>query len=102
MTTMDDLRKGMNLGADDYLTKPFEPTELLGIIMRQLKKIDIAKVKETKNRILKVQTAISNIISREKEENKDFHQSLEHAKKVQNVILPDSSKMKNLFTLFTI
>jgi CheY-like chemotaxis protein len=34
-----DLRKGMELGANDYLTKPCTPTELLQAISTQLKKV---------------------------------------------------------------
>lgn len=34
----EDFRKGMNLGADDYITKPFEEIELLGAIERRLEK----------------------------------------------------------------
>ncbi len=34
----DDLREGMNLGADDYLIKPFTVNELLNVIDTQLKK----------------------------------------------------------------
>lgn len=33
-----DLRNGMNLGADDYLTKPFESTDLLKMVEVRLKK----------------------------------------------------------------
>ncbi|MEQ9438684.1 MAG: response regulator [Cyclobacteriaceae bacterium] len=33
-----DVRKGMNLGADDYLTKPFEEMELLDAIETRLRK----------------------------------------------------------------
>lgn len=33
-----DVRKGMELGADDYLTKPFDDTELLNAIETRLKK----------------------------------------------------------------
>ncbi len=33
-----DFRKGMNLGADDYLTKPFEEMDLLGAVERRIKK----------------------------------------------------------------
>lgn len=33
-----DFRKGMNLGADDYLTKPFEDVELMEVIEMRLKK----------------------------------------------------------------
>ena len=40
-TEMIDLRKGMNLGADDYLTKPFDEVELLDAIEMRLKKNDI-------------------------------------------------------------
>ena len=34
----DDFRKGMNLGADDYLTKPFDDLELLDAVEMRLKK----------------------------------------------------------------
>ncbi|MDJ0702617.1 MAG: EAL domain-containing protein [Leptolyngbyaceae cyanobacterium MO_188.B28] len=33
-----DIRRGMNLGADDYLPKPFEPTELLRAVNVRLKR----------------------------------------------------------------
>ncbi|NNM95054.1 MAG: response regulator [Bacteroidia bacterium] len=35
-----DIRKGMNMGADDYLTKPVEETELLHAIDTRLKRYD--------------------------------------------------------------
>lgn len=38
-----EMRKGMDLGADDYLTKPFEDTELLNAIESRLKKADILR-----------------------------------------------------------
>ena len=38
-----DFRKGMELGADDYITKPFEGSELLHAIERRLKKTDLLK-----------------------------------------------------------
>ena len=37
-TTREDFREGMELGADDYLTKPFTRKELLGAVHTQLKK----------------------------------------------------------------
>lgn len=39
-TERSDLRKGMDMGADDYLTKPFQEIELLNAIESRLKKIE--------------------------------------------------------------
>jgi len=39
----EDLRRGMELGADDYLSKPFEGTELLNAIEIRLKKVEEMK-----------------------------------------------------------
>src|SRR6188474_1651281 len=36
-----DIRKGMNLGADDYLTKPFDDTDLLNAIEARLRKFSM-------------------------------------------------------------
>lgn len=38
-----DVRKGMNMGADDYLTKPFEESDLINAIQSRLKKNEIVK-----------------------------------------------------------
>jgi len=38
-----DVRKGMTLGADDYLTKPFDDIELLDAIETRLRKTEILK-----------------------------------------------------------
>ncbi|MFK8105466.1 MAG: response regulator [Saprospiraceae bacterium] len=38
-----DFRKGMNLGADDYITKPFDQSDLLDIIEIRLKKSERLK-----------------------------------------------------------
>ena len=38
-----DFRKGMNLGADDYITKPFDDVELLDAIEMRLKKSERIK-----------------------------------------------------------
>ncbi len=44
-----DFRKGMEMGADDYLTKPFDDVELLNAIESRLKKSDILKKEFSKN-----------------------------------------------------
>lgn len=42
-TEHKDIRKGMDLGADDYLTKPFEEDELLSAIQSRLTKVEILR-----------------------------------------------------------
>src|SRR5258708_39549998 len=42
-TDQRDFRAGMNLGADDYITKPFDGLELLNVIELRLKKNDLIK-----------------------------------------------------------
>ena len=44
-----DLRKGMEMGADDYLTKPFDGVELLNAIESRLKKSENVKKDFSKN-----------------------------------------------------
>ncbi|TAL63291.1 MAG: response regulator [Bacteroidetes bacterium] len=44
-----DLRKGMEMGADDYLTKPFDDIELLNAVESRLKKSDMMKKEFSKN-----------------------------------------------------
>ncbi len=52
-TERKDIRKGMELGADDYLTKPFDESELISAIESRLAKIAIIKENIEKNRIKK-------------------------------------------------
>src|SRR5919112_341923 len=45
----EDFRKGMKLGADDYLIKPFDDLELLDAVEMRLKKNEIIKAEFQKN-----------------------------------------------------
>jgi CRP/FNR family transcriptional regulator, cyclic AMP receptor protein len=42
-TERADQRKGMEMGADDYITKPFDGTELLNAVDGRLKKVELLK-----------------------------------------------------------
>lgn len=44
-----DIRKGMNLGADDYLTKPFDKTDLINAIEARLKRNDFLRKTYTRD-----------------------------------------------------
>ena len=42
-----DMRAGMNVGADDYLLKPFTPTEILEALEARLKRASVARSSPT-------------------------------------------------------
>lgn len=46
-TERSDFRKGMDMGADDYITKPFEDIELLNAVETRLKRSEIMDQKYT-------------------------------------------------------
>ncbi len=48
-TERSDFRKGMEMGADDYITKPFEDIELLNAVEMRLKKSAILQEKYSMN-----------------------------------------------------
>ena len=50
-TDHKDVRRGMNLGADDYLTKPFEEEELMDAIESRLAKADILNAYKTQPKL---------------------------------------------------
>jgi len=55
-----DFRKGMEMGADDYLTKPFDDIELLNAIESRLKKSELLK-KEFSNDVRGLNEFIQNV-----------------------------------------
>jgi len=50
-TEVKDVRKGMDLGADDYLTKPISEELLLSAISSRLAKFELLKKEETKDKL---------------------------------------------------
>lgn len=48
-TEHKDVRRGMDLGADDYLTKPFEEEDLLSAIESRLAKVEILQAQKRNN-----------------------------------------------------
>jgi CheY-like chemotaxis protein len=48
-TERNDFRKGMEMGADDYITKPFDDIELLNAVESRLRKADILRKEFSRN-----------------------------------------------------
>ncbi|MEA5577557.1 EAL domain-containing response regulator [Anabaena sp. UHCC 0451] len=65
-----DIRQGMDMGADDYLTKPFTRSELLSAIMNKLEKY--ANLKKH----LSIQTAVHKLTPRMQLLDKQLHQAI--------------------------
>ncbi|MBC8757643.1 response regulator [Kordia sp. YSTF-M3] len=84
-TERTDVRKGMNLGADDYLTKPFEENELLEAVATRLNKHTFLK-KEFSKDIKGVNQFLDEASS---------HEGMEHLSKDRN-----SKTYKKRETLF--
>jgi CRP/FNR family cyclic AMP-dependent transcriptional regulator len=59
-----DIRKGMELGADDYIPKPFTEIELLTAIESRLRKIELAK-KSSESNVENLNTLYSEVSSKQ-------------------------------------
>lgn len=55
-----DMRKGMSLGADDYITKPFEETDLLDAVEMRLRKSEAMRAGSSDRSISGVQGFMAN------------------------------------------
>lgn len=74
-----DVRKGMGMGADDYITKPFEEMDLLDAVEMRLKKSDALKAGPTRS-ISGVQgfmaTATGKVVEQVTKNHRTKHYSL--------------------------
>lgn len=78
-----DLRKGMELGADDYVTKPFTELELLSAIESRLKKVEIFK--QENNSAKSLEDFYDEIQNEDALEQLTKKQSLSYFKKKQRI-----------------
>jgi EAL domain-containing protein (putative c-di-GMP-specific phosphodiesterase class I)/DNA-binding NarL/FixJ family response regulator len=71
-SSKSDFRQGMDMGADDYLTKPFTRSELLSAIMHKLEKYANFK------KYLSTQTAVNKLTPRMQLLEKQLHKAITH------------------------
>lgn len=64
MTERADMRRGMTLGADDYITKPFTRTELLQAIEIRFKKRELME-RETNRKLAELRASITQSLPQE-------------------------------------
>jgi CRP-like cAMP-binding protein/CheY-like chemotaxis protein len=92
-----DVRKGMELGADDYLTKPFDDTELLNAIETRLKKKEIQAEFYSKSIV-----SLSELVS-QKEGLEQLKNALENRKvrafKKNEVIYYEGDRAKGIWII---
>ncbi|MEY4604787.1 MAG: hypothetical protein RIT43_2079 [Bacteroidota bacterium] len=71
LNDLRDVRAGMNLGADDYVIKPFNPQDLLEIIRVRLERLSLIRngldMAETSGELLKDIESLKNLASEKKE-----------------------------------
>ena len=97
-TERQDVRKGMNLGADDYITKPFEEVELLTAIESRLAKTAI--LKEQREVITKVEKAPEDTI-KSLEDLKEYLNSNRKVKtyKSGEIIYDEGNHANNIYLI---
>lgn len=92
-TDRNDFRKGMDLGADDYITKPFSDTELLNAIESRLKKA--SRIKDHASEVAKADFALQSNYSHALEEL--FKNSKYNNYKKKQVIFTEGNYPQYLF-----
>ncbi|MTJ08957.1 response regulator [Anabaena sp. UHCC 0204] len=83
-----DVRRGMELGADDYLTKPFQPHELLQAITARLDKKSIAD-QQIQQKLNDLSSAISHSLPHE------INTPLNHIIGLSNLLIQEQGMLAN-------
>lgn len=97
LAEMKDIRKGMSLGADDYLTKPFHSKELLKVIDIQLNKSDEKEDLSHAVSDLKMREVVKELTEKSEENEEKWHSYLKSAGRIQSVILPKKEQISAMF-----
>ena len=84
--TVDTAREAFKLGADDFITKPFDVDELKLIVAKALEKLDLVKENRAFKRAQHERGKLGNIIGRS-ERMQAVYQMIETVAEVQSTVL---------------
>lgn len=97
LSEKSDIRKGMNLGAEDYLTKPIKTKDLLRVIDLQLKKSNWRTKKRSLMGCDDIQTNMIKVLKEKVEkENQKWQECMQSAGRIQSVILPNQIEINSI------
>jgi CRP-like cAMP-binding protein/CheY-like chemotaxis protein len=94
----DDFRKGMNLGADDYITKPFEELQLLDAVQMRLDKRRQFQAVDVERSAEGLHTFISEARAREALQHLSEDREVRHLKR-KEIIYREGDRPRHLFLL---
>ncbi len=92
-----DFRKGMEMGADDYITKPFDDVELLKAVESRLKKAEILKNEYSRD-IKGINTLLEEAKSNDELKNLSSTAKVKHYKK-KELIYTEGNNPNYLYLL---
>ena len=95
-----DIREGMNLGADDYITKPISADDLILAVNNKFKKKEYYNKQMSfyKDQTLKLNKNISNL----RNESENILENLKKAKEIQESIIKSSNNQMNQWNNVTL
>ncbi len=94
----DDLRTGMGLGADDFITKPFQIDDVLNSINTRLEKIDLLRKENLEQQVKKRTKKLELEKQQVDERNQEMTESMSYARFIQNSVLHDNDTFYSHFS----
>lgn len=97
LSDVSDIRRGMNLGAEDYLTKPFDARELLAVIDLQFEKLKKNQNLSKVNANHKLEEVVKEMKDKATVNERKWLDYLKSAGNIQKVILPKAAEITKIF-----